>query len=57
MKKRSFTAKSVCYTATTRLLINSGRLHSVRVEGDAIGDQGEGGSVNVEKTNQELLCK
>jgi hypothetical protein len=29
----------------------------VRVERDAVGDQGGGGSVEVEKTKQELLCK
>jgi hypothetical protein len=34
-----------------------GCLHGVRVERDAVGDQGGGGSVKVEKTNQELLCK
>jgi hypothetical protein len=45
------------YTATTRLLINAGCLHVVRVEHDAVRDQGGGASVEVEKTNQELLCK
>jgi hypothetical protein len=37
--------------------INTGRLHGIREECDAIGDQGGGGSIKVEMPNQELLCK
>jgi hypothetical protein len=44
------------YTATTEL-INTGRLHGVWVEGDAVGDQGGGGSVKMDMPNEKLLCK